>query len=221
MPSELLTCVRKSPKIMNINQTESVVLKKISFAGVSAAAIALAVLCPSPARALNFNWTFTSGSGATVSGTINDLDEGPNIYSTTPRSYVVVTSATGGLGTTGIRNLPISIYNDSGTSQIFVSGGVPVSNGTSGYARFFGSQGSEFYDIYFTGNGGGGLFDMSVSGGEMMGMSYSEQSTTPQSFTAVPAPLPLLGLGAATAFSRKLKQRIAVRRKREEVIEAA
>jgi hypothetical protein len=38
---------------------------------------------------------------------------------------------------------------------------------------------------------------------------------------AVPAPLPLLGLGAATAFSRKLKQRIALRRKREELGEAA
>ena len=35
-------------------------------------------------------------------------------------------------------------------------------------------------------------------------------------FSAVPAPLPLLGLGAATAFSRKLKQRIATKRKREE-----
>jgi len=31
----------------------------------------------------------------------------------------------------------------------------------------------------------------------------------------VPAPLPLLGLGAATAFSRQLKRRIALRRKRE------
>lgn len=31
---------------------------------------------------------------------------------------------------------------------------------------------------------------------------------------AVPAPLPLLGLGAVTAFSRQLKQRIALRRKR-------
>jgi len=38
---------------------------------------------------------------------------------------------------------------------------------------------------------------------------------------AVPAPLPLLGLGAAAAFSRKLKQRIALRRKREELGEAA
>ena len=37
----------------------------------------------------------------------------------------------------------------------------------------------------------------------------------------VPAPLPLLGLGAATAFSRQLKQRIALRRKREVVGESA
>ena len=33
---------------------------------------------------------------------------------------------------------------------------------------------------------------------------------------AVPAPLPLLGLGAAAAFSRQLKQRNALRRKQDE-----
>ena len=62
------------------------------------------------------------------------------------------------------------------------------------------------------------------------GESFSSLGLTPGSYTttlpsdtitmnigAVPAPLPLLGLGAATAFSRKLKQRIALRRKREEV----
>jgi hypothetical protein len=41
--------------------------------------------------------------------------------------------------------------------------------------------------------------------------------TITMNIAAVPAPLPLRGLGAATAFSRKLKQRIALRRKQDEV----
>ena len=55
---------------------------------------------------------------------------------------------------------------------------------------------------------------MDMSGG---GMPISGGSNSLATFTAVPAPLPLLGLGAATAFSRKLKQRIALKRKQEEV----
>ena len=51
--------------------------------------------------------------------------------------------------------------------------------------------------------------------------TLSNYDTITMNIGAVPAPLPLLGLGAATAFSRKLKQRIAGRRKREEVGEAA
>jgi len=47
--------------------------------------------------------------------------------------------------------------------------------------------------------------------------TLSNNDTITMNIGAVPAPLPLLGLGAATAFSRKLKQRIALRRKREEV----
>ena len=62
------------------------------------------------------------------------------------------------------------------------------------------------------------------------GESFSSLGLTPGSYTttlpsdsitmkisAVPAPLPLLGLGAAAAFFRRLKRRIALRRKREEV----
>ena len=90
MPSELLTCLRKSPKINTINQTDFVVLKKISFAGVSAAAIALAVLLPSPARALSVNWSFVSGSD-TFSGTIENLSNGSNTSGSTPIPYVTVT----------------------------------------------------------------------------------------------------------------------------------
>lgn len=47
------------------------------------------------------------------------------------------------------------------------------------------------------------------------GSSANNITSATATLAAVPAPLPLLGLGAATAFSRKLKQRIALRRKRE------
>ena len=190
-------------------------LQKFSFAGVSAAAIALAVLCPSPARALNFNWTFTSGSGEVVSGTINDLIEGSNTQNTSPLPYVVVTSATGSLGTSGIIGRNLTLYDPN--SEIFVSGGVPFSNGTSSFVRFHGNDMAflTLYDTYFR-NGANGLFDMQAKSISMTVVSIPA-SSSPQSFTAVPAPLPLLGLGAATAFSRQLKQRIAVKRTRGEV----
>jgi hypothetical protein len=190
--------------------------KRFSFAGVSAAAIALAVLCPSSARALSFNWTFTSGTGAVVSGTINNLIEGSNTYINNPSAYAVVTSASGGLGlgSSGIVGRNLMILADP-NSEIFVSGGVPLSNGGKPYVGFRDIVGMKRYDTFFS-NGSSGLFAMSA-GYNDNGSFSNEISSTPQSFTAVPAPLPLLGLGAAAAYSRKLKQRIAMRRKREEV----
>ena len=57
---------------------------------------------------------------------------------------------------------------------------------------------------------------------EKLGLDPGSYTTTLQNndtitmnIGAVPAPLPLLGLGAATAFSRKLKQRIALKRKQK------
>ena len=80
----------------------------------------------------------------------------------------------------------------------------------------------------------GYVSNSSLSGGSTYSGSFSSLGLTQGVYTtnlpsdtitmnigAVPAPLPLLGLGAATAFSRKLKQRIALRRMRAELGEAA
>ena len=212
MPSELLTCLRKSPKINTINQTDFVVLKKISFAGVSAAAIALAVLLPSPARALSVNWSFVSGSD-TFSGTIENLSDGSNTSSSTPIPYVTVTQAP-----SSYSNLISQQLGLASGGEMFVSGGVPLDNGNTYSAEFFSNSNSELYYIYFR-NGLNGTFEMEAVYDNINDSTLFQYSPSSSrvSFTAVPAPLPLLGLGAATAFSRKLKQRIALRRKREEV----
>ena len=186
-------------------------LNKISFAGVSAAAIALAVLCPSPVRALSVNWSFVSGSD-TFSGTIEDLSDGLNTSTSSVIPYVTVTQA------------PLS-YNNLASKQLglaagemFVSGGVPLDNGSTSFVEFYSNSYPELYRVFFR-NGSNGTFDMEASynNTNVSGVNQNSPSSTPMSFTAVPAPLPLLGLGAATAFSRKLKQRIALRRKRVEV----
>ena len=213
MPSELLTCVRKSPKIMTINQTEFVVLKKISFVGVSAAAIALAVLCPSPAQALTFNWTFTDqNTGDPVSGTIDTPGSANGLYSTGVTATVTQVPLSWG------SSLSYGTFNYYAASGINILNGAIDQSGSdaivldngSGVSLQFADQGSGAFKAVLSDNNAG-------NGNGLQALSSSNVA----SFTAVPAPLPLLGLGAATAFSRKLKQRIALRRKREEVIEAA
>ena len=216
MPSELLTCVRKSPKIMTINQTEFVVLKKISFVGVSAAAIALAVLCPSPAQALSFNWTFTSTNGnfiGPISGTIDGLNDNVLNDGSNSSMTATVTSDPFNIGSTPS---PISF---SGGNGILVTSGVID---TTGLQLVF-SSGSQQLQLENP-NGTNGIFggyysDSSAGGSGPMsnGSSAASNDLSVPVFTAVPAPLPLLGLGAATAFSRKLKQRIAVRRRVEAI----
>jgi hypothetical protein len=187
------------------------VLRKISFAGVSAAAIALAFLCPSPARALSVNWSFVSGSD-TFSGTIEDLSEGLNTSSSSLIPYVTVTQAPPSYNNLTSKRL------DLASGEMIVSGGVPLNNGNTYSAEFYSNSYPELYYIYFR-NGSNGTFDMEANynNTNVSGVNQNNLSSSPMSFTAVPAPLPLLGLGAATAFSRKLKQRIALKRKRDEV----
>ena len=89
---------------------------------------------------------------------------------------------------------------------------------TTGLQLFFRSGTQELQLENPNGRSGvyGGYYRDSSVGG-MFGSSAASTDLSVPVFTAVPAPHPLLGLGAATAFSRKLKQRIALRRKREEV----
>jgi hypothetical protein len=164
-----------------------------------------------------------NGSPNTVSGTLNNLIEGSNTQASNPLANVVVTSATGGLGSIGIIGQIMPIAN----GEIFIYlGGIPHGHGTSTFVSF------EKYDptiplissAQFSARTSGtstydDFFNMNIGAFSPFGdPTAQEVSDSDQPFTAaaVPAPLPLLGLGAAAAFSRKLKQRIALRRKREE-----
>ena len=180
-------------------------LQKISFAGVSAAAIALAVLCPSPARALTFNWTFIDqNTSDPVSGTIDLPGSANGRYSTGVTATVTKVPVSWGaqsygmfsyLGGSGI-NLVSGAIDQSGSDLIVLDNGSNTSLQFSDQLSF--GTPARLSDLFSQ-------------------PSLNADSSNVAAFTAVPAPLPLLGLGAATAFSRKLKQRIALRRKREEV----
>ena len=181
-------------------------LRKISFAGVSAAAIALAVLCPSPARALTFNWTFTDqNTSDPVSGTIDTPGSANGLYSTGVTATVT--------------QVPLSWGSSLGygTFSFFAGNGINVLNGAIDQSGsdviVLANASGETLQFADQGSGGATPARFSAQGGFMGNQASSP--TDMASFTAVPAPLPLLGLGAAAAFSRKLKQRIAMKRKRE------
>ena len=206
-----------------------------------AAVCVLGALCCAPAKALSFSWSFqiTGGSnndyiGKTISGTIDNLqDNAINRNGMT----ATVTSAPFGPGSGGDWSTISLSY--AGGNGIAVKDGVVDTTGLQAYFIYQGQDRlilqnpnpsrsdvvgdylSAYRDLrnvdYTNGNGNaGGSLEVFYP---VQNSAWMDGATP--TFTAVPAPLPLLGLGAATAFSRKLKQRIAVRRKREEVIEAA
>jgi len=183
-------------------------IKGFSFAGVSAAAIALAVLCPSPARALTFNWTFIDqNTSDPVSGTIDTPGSANGLYSTGVTATVTQVPLSWG------SSLSYGTFNYYSASGINVLNGAIDQSGSDAIVLDNGSGAS----LQFADQGSGAfkavLSDYNADNGNGL---QALSSSNVASFTAVPAPLPLLGLGAAAAFSRKLKQRIAVRRKREE-----
>ena len=184
-------------------------LRKSLLLGVSSAAIALAVLCPYPARALTFTWTFTDqNTGSPVSGTIDTPGSADGLY------YIGVTATVTQVPSPFVPNLLGygTFTSGFGTGITVVNGAIDQSGNDE--IVLYNSIGSA--NIQFVGLGStsskAAFYDYNTNSG-----TQAASPTTLASFTAVPAPLPLLGLGAATAFSRQLKQRIALRRKREEV----
>jgi hypothetical protein len=189
------------------NLCKVVMIKRFSFAGASAAAIAFAVLCPSPARALTFNWTFTANNGdfiGAISGIIDGLND--NTLNNGSNSTMTATVTSDPFNIVGVP-LPMTFIGGNG---IQVTAGVVD---TTGLQLEFSSVGQQLQLENPNGSTGvfGGYYTVS------MGSAAASNDTSVPVFSAVPAPLPLLGLGAAAAFSRKLKQRIAMRRKRDEV----
>ena len=208
-----------------------------------AAVSVLGVLCCAPAKALSFTWSFqitgasnSSYIGQAISGTIDNLQD--NAINR-ERMTATVTSAPFGPGSGG--DWATISLSYAGGNGIAVRDGVVESTGLQAYfiyngqdrlilqnsnpnrSNVVGNYDSAYRDIngfaYSNGNGNAGGSLEVFYPTEDQNSAWNGGATP--TFTAVPAPLPLLGLGAATAFSRKLKQRIALRRKREEVIEAA
>ena len=218
--------------------------KKFSFVGVSSAAVTLAVLCPWPARALNYDWSYTMGQG-NLAGTLYNISTGSNTAGSSTPAYLTVTSGTGnyaGGASGGSAGEIIGKTFLFTGGEILADSSGPLDNGFLGPASFEYTGSSIIYTATFFGGSNGfatlisssnppnnpGFFDLELrqtllADGSGNGQDNSNLTTgntpNPQAFTlaAVPAPLPLLGLGAAAAFSRKLKQRIALRRKRGEV----
>ena len=181
-----------------------------------AAVCVLGALCCAPAKALSFSWSFqiTGGSnndyiGKTISGTIDNLqDNAINRNGMT----ATVTSAPFGPGSGGDWSTISLSY--AGGNGIAVKDGVVDTTSLQAYFIYQGQDRLILQNPVPYGWPGGGSLEVFYPDPDRNSAWMDGSAPT---FTAVPAPLPLLGLGAATAFSRKLKQRIALRSKREEV----
>ena len=183
----------------------------------------LGALSCAPAKALSFSWSFTvtGGSnqsyiGETISGTIDNLID--NTWNTTNMTAKVTSAPFGpgnGMSWTDITLSFSTEKNADGslrTKGIYVKEGVIDTEGLQAYFIYNGQDRLILQNPIPYGYPGGGRLDDYSTG------QYAQMDNGfPPTFTAVPAPLPLLRLGAATAFSRKLKQRIALRRKWDEV----
>ena len=157
---------------------------------------------------MTFNWTFTDQNTTNpVSGTID-------LPGSTDGLYWLGVTAT-------VTQVPVSWGTQNyGALSYSFGDGIKLLNGAI-------DQSGSNYILLYDGVSDAGL-QFAAQGSGLQKAAFSDNNlartasspTTVASFTAVPAPLPLLGLGAAAAFSRKLKQRIALRRKRQEVGEA-
>jgi len=215
-------------------------IKKFSFAGVSAAAIALATLCPLPSHALTFRFQFSDGTNIGI-GEIQGTDTGQTYTDASGTQSIY--QATGGYihfdsgsqsysGTYNFKNLNSypADYNLIPLSEYSPAYVYPANNAS----QYFWDN--KFNNSYLWQYNYPGVVFASVDNVKAVGLWSSDGSSQTLSLydstttnwtdytlttfsppSPVPAPLPLLGLGAATAFSRKLKQRIALRRKRDEV----
>lgn len=171
--------------------------------------------CCAKASALTFNWSTTSTGGADGSGTFDiaetSLADG-SLYELTGIAGTFDGNTITGLLPAG--NLWYGAnnkfqYSASSPNWLLNLGGINFS--VSGPGSYTGVE------LWSTaGNGDSSIYGTVDAVDKYPGGSSANNITSATAtLAAVPAPLPLLGLGAATAFSRKLKQRIALKRKRE------
>jgi len=182
----------------------------------------LILSCCASASALTFNWT-TTGLRANGSGTFEIAET-----SVSHGSLYQLTSISGTFDGNAITGLlpPGALW--WATNNAFEYDAVNGSWLLNNSGVNFSVSGSSTYDgvdLWSNASNRASSYQSidSVdyySGAMTSSPSYLDQNLNlagTATLSAVPAPLPLLGLGAATAFSRKLKQRIALRRKQQEV----
>ena len=201
-----------------------------------AAVCVLGVLCCAPAKALSFSWSFqitgasnSSYIGQAISGTIDNLQD--NAINRNGMTATVSSApfgpgsggdwATISLSYAGGNGIAVrdGVVESTGLQAFFIYNGqdrLILQNSSPNRSNVVGNYDSAYRDsnglAYSNGNGNaGGSLEVFYPAQDQN--SAWNDGATP-TFTAVPAPLPLLGLGAATAFSRQLKLRIALRRKR-------
>lgn len=167
---------------------------------------ACALLASLPANALSFNWAFLNnggrpGVGETTSGTITGLNEGLNLLNVEGITLFVESS----------QNAPdntILTSGGTGRGSITVANGIIVAYNFSiplGTALDFSAE-SDSYALYYDYDTDYNDYnDISSAGG--IGNIFSSPGPAP-----VSGPLPLLGAGAAFAWTRRLRRRISASR---------
>ena len=174
----------------------------MNFPRIGFSIFAIALLSASQAKAASFNYEFMNVNGA-VPGTVKGTITLPDGDGTFPASAVTITSypASLGLGAT-----PISISNL--VKNIFV-----VSAGDIIDSDFLGEinakTGLAFFDSVACGGGATFLdkFDAADCGSSGVLDTNSLTLSFSPAAANVPGPLPLLGVAAAFAHSRRLRTR--------------
>ena len=174
----------------------------------------LILSCCAKASALTFNWSTTSTGGADGSGTFDiaetslvdgDLYELTGIAGTFDGNTITGLYSPGTLWYGANNKFQ---YSASSTNWLLNLGGINFSVSGPGS-----DTGVELWST--AGTGDDSIYGTVDAVDKYPGGSFYTITSATASLAPVPAPLPLLGLGAATAFSRQLKQPIALRRKRE------
>ena len=159
------------------------------------------ILSAGNAQAFAVTWNGTNYDVTTFTGTRND------------NSAKFNTSANGGsMPWWGSQSDAISFIQATASSQgdLFTNLGVSPSGNVIlfGYDNFMSFTAAKQYDSMLTSSG----FSIADNSATVWGPGDTINWAQATEVTAVPGPLPILGIGAALGFSRKLRKRIANRK---------
>ncbi len=183
---------------------------QLNFKVVSSCALLLHALLMAPAHAIVLNFSFQNVNGS-VPGTVSGEITLPDGDGTFAASSLVITSSPNALGYT----LPFDVFTvfpQDIANTFVVSGGQIQASSTFARQSISGAFTLNYLTL-------GSLLTVNGAIGPTDGVLDTTNSTlaygsVPQS--AVPAPLPIVGAGAALGWSRKLRRRIKDAQAQEE-----